>query len=171
MRTDQRLIADLPALQKAIGRFHLLARAYLFGYGYPRLPRDGLRQPDRALRPALIPQSHLSKGRLCPLLRRHHCFPVQHSSLLSLASLPSPSSILPLLHSNVAGTSQVLVLVATRSSGDCVEQIGRTPTRTSTRPPHPLHPAPCPYRTLGRKHLNGYDYPIRSSTFIRYRRH
>ena len=36
---------------------------------------------------------------------------------------------------------------ATRSSGDCVEQPGRTPTRTSTRPPHPLHPAPCPYRT------------------------
>src|SRR6266851_8631644 len=30
-----------------------------------------------------------------------------------------------------------------------------TPTRTSTRPPHPLHPTPCPYRTLGRKHLNG----------------
>src|SRR5216683_7528672 len=61
----------------------------------------------------------------------------------------------------------VLVLVATRSSGDCVEHKGRTPTRTSTRPPHPLHPAPCPYRTLGRKHLNGYDSPIRSSTFCR----
>src|SRR5438132_3526393 len=60
-----------------------------------------------------------------------------------------------------------LSLVATRSSGDCVEHTGRTPTRTSTRPPHPLHPAPCPYRTLGRKHLNGYDYPLRSSTFIR----
>src|SRR5712692_5125588 len=60
-----------------------------------------------------------------------------------------------------------LSLVATRSSGDCVEQTGRTPTRTSTRPPHLLHPAPCPYRTLGRKHLNGYDSPIRSSTFIR----
>src|SRR5258707_14860163 len=65
------------------------------------------------------------------------------------------------------GRGLVLVLVATRSSGDCVEQTGRTPTRTSTRPPHPLHPAPCPYRTLGRKHLNGYDSPIRSSTFIR----
>src|SRR5712692_6038497 len=39
--------------------------------------------------------------------------------------------------------------------GDFVEHKGRTPTRTSTRPPHPLHPAPCPYRTLGRKHLNG----------------
>src|SRR6266851_6259511 len=51
--------------------------------------------------------------------------------------------------------------------GDFVEQPGRTPTRTSTRPPHPLHPAPCPYRTLGRKHLNGDDSPIRSSTFIR----
>jgi hypothetical protein len=57
----------------------------------------------------------------------------------------------------------VLVLVATRSIGDFVEQTGRTPTRTSTRPPHPLHPTPCPYRTLGRKHLNGYEYPIRSS--------
>src|SRR5260370_14960496 len=65
------------------------------------------------------------------------------------------------------GRGLVLVLVATRSSGDCVEQTGRTPTRTSTRPPHPLPPAPCPYRTLGRKHLNGYDSPIRSSTFIR----
>src|SRR5712692_2395135 len=51
--------------------------------------------------------------------------------------------------------------------GDFVEHKGRTPTRTSTRPPHPLHPAPCPYRTLGRKHLNGDDSPIRSSTFIR----
>ena len=63
-----------------------------------------------------------------------------------------------------------------------VRQDGRTPTRTSTRPLHPPHPAPCPYRTrdahfpirlsniirtLGRKHLNGYDSPIRSSTFIR----
>src|SRR5258708_36372883 len=55
------------------------------------------------------------------------------------------------------GGGLVLVLVATRSSGDCVEQTGRTPTRTSTRPPHPLHPTPCPYRALGRKHLNGYD--------------
>src|SRR5260370_679121 len=60
-----------------------------------------------------------------------------------------------------------VVLVATRSIEDFVEQTGRTPTRTSTRPPHPLHSTPCPYRTLGRKHLNGYDYPIRSSTFIR----
>src|SRR6266436_5735240 len=65
-----------------------------------------------------------------------------------------------------AGWGLVLVLVATRASGDCVEQPGRTPTRTSTRPPHPLHPAPCPYRTPGRKHLNGYDSPLRSSTFI-----
>src|SRR6266851_4838505 len=48
-----------------------------------------------------------------------------------------------------------------------VRQDGRTPTRTSTRPPHPHYPAPCPYRTLGRKHLNGDDSPIRSSTFIR----
>src|SRR5260221_395347 len=65
------------------------------------------------------------------------------------------------------GGGLVLVLLARRSSRDCVEQTGRTPARTSTRPPHPLHPTPCPYRTLGRKHLNGYDYPIRSSTFIR----
>src|SRR5229473_7243341 len=65
------------------------------------------------------------------------------------------------------GAGGVLVLVATRSSGDCVEQPGRPPTRTSTRPPHPRYPVPCPYRTLGRKHLNGYDYPIRSSTFSR----
>src|SRR5438128_12480196 len=33
--------------------------------------------------------------------------------------------------------------------------VARTPTGTSTRPPHPLHPAPCPYRILARKHLNG----------------
>ncbi len=26
-------------------------------------------------------------------------------------------------------------------------QANRIATRTSTRPPHPLHPAPCPYRT------------------------
>jgi len=49
------------------------------------------------------------------------------------------------------GGGLVLVLAATRASGDCVEHKGRPPTRTSTRPPHPLHPAPCPYRTLGRK--------------------
>src|SRR5260370_25231215 len=66
-----------------------------------------------------------------------------------------------------AGWGPSACLVATRSSGACVEHKGRTPTRTSTRPPHPLHPAPCPYRTLGRKHLNGDDSPIRPSTFIR----
>src|SRR5712692_797769 len=66
-----------------------------------------------------------------------------------------------------AGRGPCACLVATRSIGDCVEQTGRTPTRTSTRPPHPLHPTPCPYRTLGRKHLTGYDSPIRSSTFMR----
>src|SRR6266481_3371495 len=79
------------------------------------------------------------------------------------------------------GGGLVLVLLATRASGDCVEQPGRTPTRTSTRPPHLPHPTPCPYRlqdppspirsapfirTLGRKHPNGEDSPIRSSTFI-----
>src|SRR5712692_3596394 len=76
----------------------------------------------------------------------------------------------------------VLVLVATRSSGDCVEQTGRTPTRTSTRPPHPLHPAPCPYRTrdapfsirlsniirtLGTQAFRWCNYPIRLSPFCR----
>src|SRR5713226_6810851 len=65
-----------------------------------------------------------------------------------------------------AGWGPSACLVATRSSGDCVEQTGRTPTRTSTRHPHPLHPAPCPYRTLGRKHLNGYVSPLRSSKDI-----
>jgi len=52
----------------------------------------------------------------------------------------------------ITGNVSAPILMATRSSGDCVEQQGRTPTRTSTRPPHPLHPAPCPYRTLGRKY-------------------
>src|SRR5229473_2280571 len=75
-----------------------------------------------------------------------------------------------------------LSLVATRSSGDCVEQTGRTPTRTSTRPPHPLHPAPCPYRTrdapfsirlsniirtLGTQAFRWCNYPIRLSPFCR----
>src|SRR5260221_12170415 len=113
-----------------------------------RLSRDGLRQADRTTRPSLISQPHLSKGRLRPRLWRHHPTPFQH---LSLLSFHTPFSILSLLHSNNVGTSQVLVLAAMRSSGDCVEQTGRTPTRTSTRPPHPLRPAPCPYRTLGRK--------------------
>ena len=36
-----------------------------------------------------------------------------------------------------------------------------TPTRTSTRPPHPLHPAPCPYRT------QDAHFPIRLSNIIR----
>src|SRR5713226_7094301 len=48
--------------------------------------------------------------------------------------------------------------------GDFVEQTGRTPTRTSTRPPHPLHPAPCPYRTRAGIF---YHSPIRLSQFIR----
>src|SRR6266849_3499965 len=72
-----------------------------------------------------------------------------------------------------------------------------TRTRTSTRPPHPPHPTPCPYRTayvsccirsakfirmqdapsplrsapfirrLGRKRPNGDDYPIQLAKFIR----
>src|SRR5258708_33430973 len=62
------------------------------------------------------------------------------------------------------GGGLVLVLLVTRSSGDFVEQTGRTPTRTSTRPPHPLHPAPCPYRM--RAGIFSHS-PIRSSTFIR----
>ena len=36
----------------------------------------------------------------------------------------------------------------------------RVATRTSTRPPHPPHPSPCPYRRRGHS-------PIRSSKFIR----
>src|SRR5260221_9316420 len=96
-----------------------------------RLSRDGLRQADRTTRPSLISQPHLSKGRLRPRLWRHHPTPFQH---LSLLSFHTPFSILSLLHSNNVGTSQVLVLAAMRSSGDCVEQTGRTPTRTSTRP-------------------------------------
>src|SRR5260370_14588264 len=66
-----------------------------------------------------------------------------------------------------------------------VRPTGLIPTRTSTRPPHPPHSAPCPYRTeadipthspirsstfirrLGRKRPNGYDYPIRLAKFIR----
>src|SRR6266436_5188172 len=52
-----------------------------------------------------------------------------------------------------------LSLVATRSSGDFVEHQGRTPTRTSTRPPPPLHPTPCPYRTLDHR-----SHPPRAST-------
>src|SRR6266446_4089704 len=36
---------------------------------------------------------------------------------------------------------------------------GRTPTRTSTRPPPPLHPTPCPYRTLDHR-----SHPTRTST-------
>ncbi len=42
-----------------------------------------------------------------------------------------------------------------------VRQDGRTPTRTSTRPPHPPHPAPCPYRT------RDAHFPIRLSNLIR----
>src|SRR6266446_8386199 len=42
-----------------------------------------------------------------------------------------------------------------------VRQDGRTRTRTSTRPPHPLHPAPCPYRT------RDAHVPIRLSNIIR----
>ena|SRR6266851_2868645 len=42
-----------------------------------------------------------------------------------------------------------------------VRQDGRTRTRTSTRPPHPLHPTPCPYRT------RDAHFPIRLSNIIR----
>src|SRR6266849_7892409 len=61
----------------------------------------------------------------------------------------------------------VLVLVGVRPVCSTQSPLDRVATRTSTRPPHPHYPAPCPYRTLGRKRLNGYDYPIRSSTFSR----
>ena len=41
----------------------------------------------------------------------------------------------------------MLVLVEGRFRWSSVKQQHLTPTRTSTRPPHPLHPTPCPYRT------------------------
>ncbi len=43
----------------------------------------------------------------------------------------------------------------------CVRPTGLIPTRTSTRPPHPPHSAPCPYRMqdalprFGRHHSSG----------------
>ncbi len=43
----------------------------------------------------------------------------------------------------------------------CVRPPGRIPTRTSTRPPHPPHAAPCPYRT------QDAPSPIQLATFIR----
>ncbi len=61
-------------------------------------------------------------------------------------------------------------------------QTNRHAARTSTRPPHPPHCAPCPYRMqdapspirsapfirrLGRKRPNGYAYPIRLAKSIR----
>ena len=63
-----------------------------------------------------------------------------------------------------------------------MRQDGRTPTRTSTRPTHPPHPAPCPYRTrdahfpiqlshiirtLGTQAFRWCNYPIRLSNIIR----
>jgi len=63
-----------------------------------------------------------------------------------------------------------------------LRQGGRIPTRTSTRPPHPPYPAPCPYRTrdahfpirlstiirtLASPAFRWCNYPIRSSKFIR----
>src|SRR5437588_12440548 len=39
----------------------------------------------------------------------------------------------------------------------CLSQVStRFPRRTSTRPPHPLHTAPCPYAVI----LRGLDPPI-----------
>ncbi len=59
------------------------------------------------------------------------------------------------------GRGLVLVLVHGDSArvADPVEQLTRT--RTSTRPPHPPHPTPCPYRAAY------VSSCIRSSTFIR----
>src|SRR5947208_1965717 len=39
-----------------------------------------------------------------------------------------------------------------------VRSTGRTPDRTSTRPPHPPHPSPCPYSTLGRLQSSHYRF-------------
>src|SRR5579863_6306560 len=44
---------------------------------------------------------------------------------------------------------------------DGATQTNRTPTRTGTRPPHPLHPSPCPYRT------RMFHSPIRSANIIK----
>src|SRR5579863_4582399 len=44
-----------------------------------------------------------------------------------------------------------------------VRQTGRLPTRTSTRPPHPPDPTPCPYRTEAGR----FYYPIRLANIIR----
>ncbi len=66
--------------------------------------------------------------------------------------LPSSTPLPPLQHSKNLpvkggrGGGLVLVLVATRFARGSVKQHGRIPTRTSTRPPHPLHPTLCPYR-------------------------
>src|SRR5258706_7963480 len=49
----------------------------------------------------------------------------------------------------------------------------RTPPRTGTRPPHPLHPAPCPYRTPGTPITSLLTLPVISSArypvYYRYR--
>ena len=76
----------------------------------------------------------------------------------------------------------VLVLVRMRSRRHGVGGKGQTtPPRTSTRPPHPLHTSPCPYRTrtppppfphsVGKVHQDEdaptLHYLIRWSQFIR----
>jgi hypothetical protein len=73
----------------------------------------------------------------------------------------------------------VLVLVAIRSSGE-VRHEGGILTRTGTRPPHPLHPSPCPYSegsgqrplllvlvsagSVSVSHLQGGEWPVPAVT-------
>ena len=52
-----------------------------------------------------------------------------------------------------------------------VRQKNHAVTRTSTRPPHPPCPTPCPYRTPGTQASRWHKAPIRSSQFIRTRPH
>ncbi len=62
------------------------------------------------------------------------------------------------------GGGLVLVLVGVRSVCSTQSAMDRVASRTSTRPPHPLHLAPCPYRT--RAGIFSHS-PIRLSQFIR----
>src|SRR5579859_7775304 len=47
---------------------------------------------------------------------------------------------------------------------DFLRQKDHGPTRTGTRPPHPLRPSPCPYRWVASV---SEDYPFRVYMFIR----
>src|SRR4051812_19119633 len=54
-----------------------------------------------------------------------------------------------------------------RAGAVILQRVFVCPTRTSTRPPHPPHPAPCPYRTPCAPmtrfvHQNSLSAPIKS---------